>query len=48
MDDFNSKRDRYQSELINKTRHARDFLDQPTKVDGWDYRRIEALLDMIV
>jgi hypothetical protein len=37
-----------QGELINKTGYMRSFLDQRERVDGYDYSRIEAVLDIII
>jgi HEPN/Toprim N-terminal domain 1 len=45
---FNSKTNTYQGELINKTSYMRSFLDQRERVDGYDYSRIEAVLDIII
>jgi hypothetical protein len=45
---FNSRTDTYQGELINKAGYTRDFLDQRERVEGYDYSRIEAVLDMII
>ncbi|WGJ14700.1 HEPN/Toprim-associated domain-containing protein [Methylocapsa sp. D3K7] len=45
---FNSRTDTYQGELINKTEYMRSFLDQRERVQGYDYSRIEAVLDMII
>lgn len=38
----------YQGELIDKTRYMRTFLKQKAREDGYDYSRIEAVLDLIV
>ncbi|HME25079.1 MAG TPA: HEPN/Toprim-associated domain-containing protein [Acetobacteraceae bacterium] len=45
---FNSRADTYQGELIDKTRYMREFLDQRGPAAGYDYSRIEAVLDMII
>ena len=45
---FNTKTETYQGELLNKTRYMRDFLDQETGVEGYDYSRISSVLDMII
>ena len=45
---YNAKLDAYQGELINKERFARSFLKQKGSLSGYDYSRIEAVLDMIV
>lgn len=45
---FNSRLDRYQGELIDKERFAREFLEQRQRILGYDYSRLEAMLDMIV
>jgi hypothetical protein len=45
---FNNKANTYQGELINKAGFMRDFLDQRTPVEGYDYSRIEAVLSMII
>jgi HEPN/Toprim N-terminal domain 1 len=45
---FNTKTETYQGELIDKTGHMRTFLDQRARVNGYDYSRIEAVLDMII
>jgi hypothetical protein len=45
---FNSTTGTYQGELINKTSYMQRFLDQREPVDGYDYRRIESVLDMII
>ena len=45
---FNTRTDSYQGELINKADYARDFLDQRERVEGYDYSRITAVLDMII
>jgi hypothetical protein len=44
----NAKADAYQGELIDKERYAREFLRQLTRVEGYDYSKLEALLDHIV
>jgi hypothetical protein len=45
---YNTKTETYQGELIDKTSYMRTFLDQRARVDGYDYSRIEAVLDMII
>ncbi len=45
---FNSKIDGYQGELIGKDSYKKAFLDQRAPVDGYDYSKIAAVLDMIV
>jgi hypothetical protein len=45
---FNSRTDAYQGELLNKTAYMRSFLDQRERVEGYDYSRIEAVLEMII
>jgi hypothetical protein len=43
-----AKVDAYQGELIDKERHAKKFLRQRKRVDGYDYSKLEAVLDQIV
>jgi hypothetical protein len=45
---FNSRSDTYQGELVGKTDYMRTFLSQRSKVEGYNYSRIEAVLDMII
>jgi hypothetical protein len=45
---FVSPVDAYQGALINKTGYMREFLDQRTRTAGYDYSKIEAVLDMVV
>ncbi len=45
---YSSKIDAYPGELIGKADYMRAFLDQRTRVDGYDYRKITSVLDMIV
>jgi hypothetical protein len=45
---FNNRTDTYQGELVNKTNYMRRFLDQHERVDGYDYSRLEAVLDVII
>jgi HEPN/Toprim N-terminal domain 1 len=45
---YNTKTETYQGELIDKTGYMRTFLDQRTRADGYDYSPIEAVLDMII
>ena len=45
---FNSATKTCQGELVNKTRYMRRFLGQRARVKGYDYRRIEAVLDMVI
>jgi hypothetical protein len=45
---FNSRRGIYQGELVDKTHHMRRFLGQRERIAGYDYSRIEAVLEMIV
>ncbi|MGH8255318.1 MAG: hypothetical protein ACRET0_03825 [Steroidobacteraceae bacterium] len=45
---FNSRTNTYQRELINKAGYMRDFLAHRERVDGYNYSRIEAVLDLIV
>jgi HEPN/Toprim N-terminal domain 1 len=45
---FNIKMDAYQGELLNKTGYMRDFLDQRERIEGYDYDRIKAVLELIV
>ncbi len=45
---FNRKTDSYQGELINKTAYMCEFLDQREHLKGYDYSRIEAVLDTII
>ncbi|MEY9148930.1 HEPN/Toprim-associated domain-containing protein [Bradyrhizobium elkanii] len=43
-----SKVDAYQGELIDKERYAREFIKHRGRVKGYDYSKIEAVLDHIV
>lgn len=45
---FNDKINRYQGELLNKTQAAKDFLSQRTRLPGYNYSGIEAVLDGII
>jgi len=45
---FNTRTDTYQGELVHKTSYMRSFLDQRERVEGYDYSRIEAVLNMII
>ena len=45
---FNNRSDTYQGELVNKTAYVRTFLDQRERVQGYDYTRIETVLNMII
>ncbi|HYG89162.1 MAG TPA: HEPN/Toprim-associated domain-containing protein [Azospirillum sp.] len=45
---FNSRSNTYQGELVGKTDYMRTFLSQRTQVEGYNYSRIEAVLDMII
>lgn len=45
---FNSRTNSYQGELVGKTEYMRTFLSQRTQVEGYDYGRIEAVLDTII
>jgi hypothetical protein len=38
----------YPGELINKSAYMRRFPDQRERVEGYDYSRLEEVLDMIV
>ncbi|NOJ47825.1 hypothetical protein HCN50_16485 [Bradyrhizobium sp. WSM 1744] len=44
---FNSSLSAYQGALINKDRYKNNFLDQRSRTIGYDYRKIEAVLNMI-
>jgi hypothetical protein len=44
---YNSAVATYQGELVAKDSYKRRFLDQREKVAGYNYRKIEAVLDMI-
>jgi hypothetical protein len=43
-----AKVDAYQGELVDKERFARGFIKQPHRIEGYDYSKLEALLDHIV
>ena len=43
-----SKVDAYQGELIDKERNAREFIKQRGRMKGYDYSKIEAVLDHII
>ncbi|WP_166308783.1 HEPN/Toprim-associated domain-containing protein [Bradyrhizobium sp. 2S1] len=43
-----SKVDAYQGELIDKERYAREFIKQRGRAKGYDYSKIEAVLDYII
>jgi hypothetical protein len=45
---YNAKVGVYQGELIEKERYAREFLRQRSRVEEYDYSKLEALLDHIV
>ncbi len=45
---YNPKIDVYQGELIGKGTYMRAFLDQGSRLEGYDYRRITSVLDLIV
>src|SRR5262249_40485905 len=45
---FTGKTGTYQGELVNKTAYMRSFLDQRERTEGYDYSRINAVLDMII
>ena len=45
---FNSRADAYQGELLNKTDYVREFLNQRERVEGYNYGRIEGVLEMII
>jgi hypothetical protein len=45
---YNTKTETYQGDLIDKTGYMRTFLDQRARADGYDYSGIKAVLDMII
>jgi hypothetical protein len=45
---FNKSINAYQGELIAKDIYKRTFLDQKVRLETYDYRKIEAVLDMII
>lgn len=45
---YHSDAQAYQGALVDKQRYMRAFLDQKAKVDGYDYSKIERVLDMLV
>lgn len=45
---FNSRMNTYQGELINKGDYMRGFLDQCERIEGYDYSRVESVLEMII
>jgi hypothetical protein len=44
---FNANLNTYQGALINKDRYKNGFLSQQYRVENYDYKKIEAVLDMI-
>lgn len=45
---YNSKLDAYQGELIGKERYTKEFLKQQHRTEGYNYSKLESVLDMIV
>ena len=45
---YNSTIEAYQGELIGKTKYMRAFLSQREKISGYDYNKLESVLDMII
>ena len=45
---YSARSNQYQGELVNKTAHMKAFLDQRSKVQGYNYDRMESVLSMIV
>ncbi|KQQ24139.1 hypothetical protein ASF58_16275 [Methylobacterium sp. Leaf125] len=45
---YNSAVDRYQGELIDKTRYAREFIKYQNLPPGYDLSKLAALLDMLI
>jgi HEPN/Toprim N-terminal domain 1 len=45
---FKSETETYQGELLGKTGYMRTFLGQKARKDGYDYSRIEVVLDLII
>jgi hypothetical protein len=45
---YNPNIDAYQGELLSKGRYAKQLLEQRARVDGYNYEKIERILDIIV
>lgn len=45
---FNKHVNCYQGELLEKTRYMKTFLNQRERQEGYNYQRIEAVLDLII
>ena len=45
---FNDGAKTYQGELVGKDRFKNAFLGQQTRVDGYDYSKLEAVLNTLV
>lgn len=45
---YNPKLEAYQGELEGKTRYARDFLDQRSREEEYDYTKLEQVLEVLI